>query len=101
MENTTILFQYNPDEFWERMKMLIRAEIEKFLKATPAGSNQFKTPGLTFKPLYNTAELCSMFHVTRPTIYEWINRGKLKPHKISSRVYFLSEDVQRLFRGEE
>ena len=56
---------------------------------------------MTFKPLYKIAELCSMFQVTRPTIYEWINSGKLKPYKIRSRVYFLWEDIQQLFRREE
>jgi len=57
---------------------------------------EFETPGLTYTPLYKMKEVCSLPGVTRPTIYDWIKHGKLKPYKIRSRVYFLWADVQRL-----
>ena len=56
----------------------------------------YETPGLTYKPLYKIAEVCTLFHVTKPTIYDWIRHGKLKPFKIRSRVYFLWQDIQQL-----
>ena len=37
-----------------------------------------------------------MFQVTKPTIYDWIRHGKLKPFKVRSRVYFLWQDIQKL-----
>lgn len=36
------------------------------------------------------AEVCVIFQVSKPTIYDWIKNGKLKPYKIRSRVYFLA-----------
>ncbi|MEO6188797.1 MAG: helix-turn-helix domain-containing protein [Ginsengibacter sp.] len=43
---------------------------------------------LTYKPLYKIGEVCTIFEVTRPAIYEWIKQGKLKPYKVRSRLYF-------------
>lgn len=101
MKETSMLFPYNPEEFWERMQNLIHDEMVRLIKArTKLNDNEFKTPGLTYKPLYKTAELCNLFQVSRPTIYSWIGVGKLKPYKIRSRVYFLWDDVQSLFKGE-
>ena len=92
---TPILFPYQPEQFWESMRQIIREEVhasEK--KKTPPAS--FETPGMTYKPLYKIAEVCALFHVTKPTIYDWVKHGKLKPYKIRSRVYFLSNDIQQL-----
>jgi excisionase family DNA binding protein len=66
--------------------------MERDKPATPV----YDTPGMTSKPLYKIAEVCAMFQVTKPTIYEWIKHGKLKPFKIRSRVFFLSQDIQQL-----
>ncbi|MEJ7677949.1 MAG: helix-turn-helix domain-containing protein [Segetibacter sp.] len=59
----------------------------------------FETPGLTNKPLYKIAEVCALFHVTKPTIYDWVKHGKLKPYKIRSRVYFLSAGYSAAFKS--
>jgi excisionase family DNA binding protein len=77
------------------MRAIIREEITKTSKEKPAISLT-ETPGLTYKPLFKIAEVCSFFHVSRPTIYEWIKDGKLKPYKIRRRVYFLWNDIQQL-----
>jgi excisionase family DNA binding protein len=53
---------------------------------------------LTYKPLYKIKEVCDFFQVTRPTLYDWIKDGKLKPYKIKSRVYFLHSDIQQLLQ---
>ena len=92
---TPMLFPYEPEEFWEHMRSIIREEISKTKKEKPAVSVT-ETPGLTYRPLFKIAEVCNVFHVTRPTIYEWIKDGKLKPYKIRRRVYFLWNDIQQL-----
>jgi len=92
---TPILFPYDPELYWQQVRQIIREEVsnaEKLRLIYPS----YETPGLTYKPLYKIAEVCSMFHVTKPTIYEWIKHGKLKPFKIRSRVYFLWQDIQQL-----
>ncbi len=98
--STPILFPYNPDKFWESIRLIVREEISAAEKQRPV-SPLFETPGMTSKPLYKIAEVCRIFHVTKPTIYDWVKHGKLKPFKIRSRVYFLSQDVERLMRPSE
>ena len=74
-------------------------EVDLMEKGKPV-SSKFETPGLTYKPLYKIAEVCSMFQITKPTIYDWIKHGKLKSYKIRSRVYFLWNDIQHLLHPE-
>ena len=92
---TPMLFPYKLEQFWQSMWQIIQEEVQSVdkQKTTPAS---FQTPGLTNKPLYKIAEVCALFHVTKPTIYDWVKHGKLKPYKIRSRVYFLHHDIQQL-----
>jgi predicted DNA-binding transcriptional regulator AlpA len=93
------LIPLEPDEFWSKVRLIIREEVERANKNKPAASTQFETPGLTYKPLFKIAEVCALFQITKPTIYEWIKLEKLKPFKIRSRVYFLYNDIQKLLDG--
>ncbi|MBN8876824.1 MAG: helix-turn-helix domain-containing protein [Sphingobacteriales bacterium] len=97
MPDTPILFPYEPEEFWQRIREIIREEIKAGGKV--ASSVSFETPGMVYKPLYKMDEVCTMFKVTRPTIYDWVKHGKLKPFKIRSRVYFLWGDIQSLLQS--
>jgi excisionase family DNA binding protein len=105
MENPTsvpILFPIEPEQFWKQIRLIIREEILKQkLERDDTSALQFETPGLVYKPLYKIREVCSLFMVTRPTLYEWIKEGKLKPFKIKSRVYFLHNDIQLLLQSKE
>ena len=94
-----ILFPYDPIEYWQRMRDLIKQEIakkESFIP--PLGTTE--TKGLTYKPVYRIDEVCALFSVTRQTIYDWVKHGLLKPRKVRSRVYFLSEDVMSLMEDK-
>ncbi len=92
-----ILFQYEPEEFWCRMRDIIKEEVSKVEKGKPENGT-YQTEGLTYKPLYKITEVCSIFKVTRPTIYDWIKHGKLKPYKVRSRLYFLWNDIQAMLK---
>jgi predicted site-specific integrase-resolvase len=46
--------------------------------------------------LYKIKDLCRIFSVSKPTIYEWMRVGKLKPRRIKRRVFFLECDVKML-----
>jgi excisionase family DNA binding protein len=94
-----ILFPYDPKQFWQSIRQIIREEIANAEKVKTADPS-YETPGLTYKPLYKVAEVCALFHVTKTTIYDWIRHGKLKPYKIRSRVYFLWQDIQKLLRPD-
>jgi len=94
-----MLFPYEPEKFWEMMQQMIRSEVAKMASPAPGNSSgSYETPGMTYKPLYKMEEVCSLFRVTKPTIYDWIKHGKLKPCKIRSRVYFLWNDLQMLLQ---
>lgn len=77
------------------MRAVIREEIAKTIKEKPPVAS-YETKGLTYKPLLKITEVCSFFQVSRPTIYDWIKHGKLKPYKIQRSVYFLWNDIQQL-----
>ena len=96
---TPILFPFDPEHFWQSIRQIVREEVSSVEKQRPV-SPTYETPGLTYKPLYKIAEVCSLFHVTKPTIYDWVRHGKLKPFKIRSRVYFLWQDIERLMHPE-
>lgn len=95
---TPMLFPYEPEAFWEHMQQIIRIEIKALEKVNSKAPVQEPT-STNYKPLYKMNDVCSIFKVTRPTIYEWIRNGKLKPFKIQSRVYFLSNDINKLLSG--
>jgi excisionase family DNA binding protein len=97
---TPILFPYDPEHFWQSIRQIVREEVSSVEKQRPV-SQTYDTPGLTYKPLYKIAEVCSLFHVTKPTIYDWVRHGKLKPFKIRSRVYFLWQDIELLMHPNQ
>ena len=95
-----ILFPLSPDDFWIQLRIVVQEELAR------SGSSrkqpvEFEVPGLTYKPLYKINEVCQILGVTRPTIYDWVRIGKLKPYKIRSRVYFLWSDLFRLFEPRD
>lgn len=94
---TPMLFPYDPEQFWQQIRQIVKEEVSCSEKQRPA-TTAYETQGMTYKPLYKIAEVCSIFHVTKPTIYDWIKHGKLKPYKIRSRVYFLWQDIQQLLQ---
>ena len=94
---TPMLFPFEPAQFWQSLRQIIREEIKQVerLQSVPPA---YETPGLTYKPLYKIGEVCTIFQVSRPTIYDWIRHGKLRPYKVRSRVYFLWNDIQQLIQ---
>jgi excisionase family DNA binding protein len=96
--SASILIPFEPEEFWNQIRIIIREEVSKNQREQPIMATIMQTPGLTEKPLYKMQEICSLFKVTKPTIYDWIKHGKLKRVKIRSRVYFLGSDIRQLMQ---
>jgi excisionase family DNA binding protein len=94
-----ILIPFEPEEFWAQIRLIIREEVSINQKGLPLQTSIMETPGLTEKPLYKIHEICSLFKITKPTVYGWIKYGKLKKVKIRSRVYFLGSDVRQLMQS--
>ena len=94
-----ILIPFEPEEFWAQIRGIIREEFTRNQKEPPVSTSLMETPGLTDKPLYKIQEICALFKITKPTIYDWIKHGKLKRVKIRSRVYFLGSDIRQLMQA--
>ncbi|TDH18161.1 DNA-binding protein [Segetibacter sp. 3557_3] len=101
---TPMLFPMDPEVFYKSIRTLIQEELGKLKiqgdHVKTKDGPTYQTPGLTYKPLYKITEVCSLFQVTRPTIYDWVKHGKLHPYKIRSRIYFLWNDTQKLLSVE-
>lgn len=93
-----ILIPFEPEEFWQQIRLIIREEVARNQEMKPAIDNVMETPGLTEKPLFKMEEICNLFKVTKPTIYDWIKHGKLRRVKIRSRVYFLGSEIRQLMQ---
>jgi excisionase family DNA binding protein len=96
--DTPLLFPMEPALFLDAIRMLVAEEINKAGYKQQEGGTVSRPAALTEKPLLKIREICTLFSVSRPTVYQWVRFGKLKPYKIRSRVYFLYSDVQQLLQ---
>jgi predicted DNA-binding transcriptional regulator AlpA len=94
-----MLFPYEPEKFLESIRQIVREEAAKAIPPVPI-TPSYSTPGMLNKPLYKMSEVCSMFQISKPTVYDWVRHGKLKPFKVRSRVFFLWQDIQKLLPAE-
>jgi predicted DNA-binding transcriptional regulator AlpA len=97
--HTPVLFPYEPDELWAKIRELLRSELEQAkVKDTPV---QYTLPGFTQKPLFKAHEVCAMLQISRQTLHTWVKEGILKAYKIKSRVFFLWTDIEKLIQKEQ
>jgi excisionase family DNA binding protein len=50
--------------------------------------------------VYTIQEVADMFRVTRKTIYQWINAGKLNIIKIERTIRIEQSEIDRIKKGE-
>jgi hypothetical protein len=85
MQETPMLFPMAPDEFWKQIK----ATIEEVVKAKNSQTAvQPLADHLPEKALLKLSDVCAVFQVSKPTLYDWLRQNKLKSFKIRSRRYF-------------
>ena len=90
-----MLFPVEPKEFWQQMRKMIEEVVEQ--KNTSNSNRLAESP--VKKTLLKATEICELFQVSKPTVYEWMKQGKLQSVKIRSRRYFLSQDVENLIQS--
>jgi len=95
MENVQMLFSLEPKEFWSHLKKVIEEVVNQ---KNDLISKLISMQNPPLKKLLKVKEVCELFHVSKPTIYEWLKQGKLKSIKIESRRYFLWEDIEELIK---
>jgi excisionase family DNA binding protein len=86
-----MMFPYSQEEFWEKMTKVVEAK----LTATGVPITPTLLPE---KPLLKASEVCTIFQVSKPTLYEWLRQNKIASFKIRSRRYFSREDIEVIIR---
>ncbi len=92
---TPMLFPITPDDYWKKLEQIIDASHQQ---KTKPGYLSHPSNGFIAKPLLSIKEVCNLFQITKPTIYDWIKHQKLKPYKIRARVYFMMSDIESLLK---
>ena len=89
------MFPVTPEEFYQKLKNIVRQTLSEANPPTPLVQ---PPSGLSVKPLLSIREVCQLFGISRPTVDEWHEEGELKKVKIRGKVYFLTDDIQRLIQ---
>ncbi|MEJ7823212.1 MAG: helix-turn-helix domain-containing protein [Chitinophagaceae bacterium] len=98
MQETPMLFPIAPTEFWKQIRTTIDEVVaERLSQKTSLQTN----PHLPEKALLKATDVCKIFQVSRPTLYEWIKQKKLKSFKIKSRRYFSRTDIETVINGHD
>ena len=94
----TNAFSNSSSEFWKQIKIIIEEVIAEKLtqqKISPLNNH------LPEKTLVKPSNVCEIFQVSKPTLYEWLRQKKLKSFKIMSRRYFLRAEIEALISEQE
>ncbi len=98
MQETPMLFPMAPGEFWKQIKATVEEVVNAKLTQTITPP---PTDHLPEKALLKASDVCAVFQVSKPTLYDWLRQNKLKSFKIKSRRYFLRADIEAMIRGNE
>lgn len=52
-------------------------------------------------PFIKIQEVCKLLQVTKPTIYDWVNKDYFKKYKINSRTYFNKEEIFDFLKSQK
>jgi len=91
MNETPMLFPMVPGEFWKQIRTTIEEVVNEKLNQQTASPPVSHLPE---KALLKAAEVCTIFQVSKPTLYDWLKQNKLKSFKIKSRRYFSRADIE-------
>ena len=98
MQETPMLFPMAPGEFWKQIKSTIEEVVKANMNQT---AFQPPTDHLPEKALLKASDVCAVFQVSKPTLYDWLKQNKLKSFKIKSRRYFLRSDIEAMICQHE
>lgn len=96
MQETPMLFPMSSVEFWRQMKTMMEEVVEQKLNASIR--KDLPPSHLPEKALLKATEVCQIFQVSKPTLYEWMKQDKLKSFKIKSRRYFSRADIEAVIK---
>jgi len=92
MKNQIVIFPENPEDFWERLK---RLWIEMSQRASEQSHENQSQPKVG---LMKPVEVCKYLRISKPTLDKRAKKGVLKKHHVGREVYYLTSDVENLFK---
>ena len=98
MQETPMLFPMAPAEFWKQIKATVEEVVNEKI------NQPFQSPStdhLPEKALLKLSDVCAVFQVSKPTLYDWLRQNKIKSFKIKSRRYFLRADIEAMIHNHE
>lgn len=95
MNETPMPFPITPTKFWKQIRIIIEQVISEKLNQQKISQTNSHLPE---KALLKAADVCEIFQVSKPTLYECLKQKKLKSFKIKSRRYFLRTDIETTIR---
>ena len=98
MNETPMLFPITPSEFWKQIRITIEEVVSEKLNEQKISSSNSLLPE---KALLKASDVCAIFQVSKPTLYEWLKQKKLKSFKVKSRRYFSRQDIDAIIRGND
>lgn len=96
MSDVQMLFPMEPKEFWQKLKAIVEQVVIEHSTSVPLLQALDKSGQ---RPLLKGDEVCAIFKISKPTLYDWMNQGKLPSVKIESRRFFRFEDIQKLIES--
>lgn len=94
MQEGQIIFPVSQVEFWQQMRVVVAEVVEAKIGASQVQSQPMAI--LPEKTLLKVTEVCALFGVSKPTLYEWIKTGRLKSFKIRSRRYISRSEIEKV-----
>jgi len=98
MNETPMLFPIAPSEFWKQIRTTIEEVVNEKLNQPTVSPPVLHLPE---KALLKASEVCAIFQVSKPTLYDWLKQKKLKSFKIKSRRYFSRIDIEAIILQSE
>jgi len=95
MNGQQILIPVDAAEFWQQMRSVILEVLSE------NGVIRRQDCNTASSKLLKTKEVCELFQVSKPTVYDWMEKGMLKSVKIESRRFFLASDVEELIANSK
>ena len=81
-----MLFPMDPDKFWKQIKATIEDVVNEKINQP---FHPPPTDHLPDKALLKMSDVCALFQVSKPTLYDWLRQDKLRSFKVKLRRYFL------------
>jgi excisionase family DNA binding protein len=89
MEQGQVLIPVETEIFWNKLRSIIVEVLDE--RDVRRRKQHEETP-----QLLKIKEVCELFQITKPTIYDWIRKGQLQSVKIESRRFFLYGDIEEM-----